>query len=125
MGVLARRYPAIDLSEVPLTLMALATGIKRMNWITLVGAETMAEKGMSVAELTDLESYALPHGVAIVAGGRPLLGDVNRQEDLGAYHRVGHVVARLRSTDHGPFVCDQQGDPQDDRTDEWLGYFDV
>jgi hypothetical protein len=124
MGVLARRFPAIDLSEVPATLMAIPTGMKRINWVTLAGNALMEEKGLAASELDGLEVHPLPHGVAVVAGDKPRLGDVNRKEDLTAYHRVGKALAKLRSAEHPAFVCDQEGDAQDDLTEEWLSYFD-
>lgn len=122
MGVLARRFPGIDLSEIPATLMAIPTGLKRINWVTLVGNELMAK---AQAELQGLDTRPLPHGVAIVAGGVPKIGDVNRQEDMSAYHQVGRALASLRSPDHIPFITDKDGEPQDDRTQEWLSYFDT
>jgi hypothetical protein len=124
MSVLSRRFPAIDVPEAPATLMAIPTGMKRINWVTFVGNSLMEEKGFDASDLQPLDTRPLPHGIAVVAGDKPRLGDVNRQEDLSAYHEVGRALATLRSPDHPPLIPDSQGDPQDDRTEEWLSYFD-
>jgi hypothetical protein len=122
MAILARRFPGIDLMEIPATLIAIPTGMKRINWVTLLGNDLLAGK---TVDLQGLDTRPLPHGVAIVAGERPKVGDVNRQEDMSDYHKVGRAVADLRSPDHIPFVADQSGEPQEDRTEEWLSHFDT
>jgi hypothetical protein len=124
MGILARRYPAIELPEVTATLMAIPSGMKRINWLSFVGDELMSDKGLLPEALAQLDTRRLQHGVAIVAGPRPLLGDVNRQEDLGTYHKVGRVLAPLRSVEHIPFIWDRDGEHSEQLTEEWLGYFD-
>lgn len=124
MGTLSRRFPAIELPAVTATLMAIPDGMKRINWVTFVGDQLMADKELLPESLAELDIRRLQHGIAVVAGPRPLLGDVNRQEDLSAYEQVGRVLAQLHSSDHIPFICDQDGDPQEHLTEEWLGYFD-
>jgi hypothetical protein len=123
MSVLATRYPAIDFADEPTTLMAIPTGMKRINWITFVGNDLVAQKGLQL-DLEGLEVHPMPHGIAVVAGDRPRVGDVNRQEDLTAYYKVGRALAGLRSHDHPPLIPDKQGDPEEDRTEEWLSYFE-
>lgn len=124
MGILARRYPAIDLPAPGTTLLALPGGMKRINWITLIGDGLMKEKGLSADDLGGLEVHTLPHGLAVVAGDRPVLGDVNRKEDLSAYRRVGKKLKSLRTKDHAPFVAGKEGVADDERSEEWLAYFD-
>lgn len=124
MGILARRYPAIDLPAPGSTLMALPGGMKRINWITLLGKDLMKEKGMSASDLEGLEVHKLPHGLAVVAGDKPVLGDVNRKEDLSAYRKVGKKLKSLRTKDHAAFIAGKEGVADDDRTEEWLAYFD-
>jgi hypothetical protein len=122
MGVLARRFPGIDLSLIPATLMAIPTGMKRINWVTLLGNELLAK---TEVDLVGLDTRPLPHGLAVIAGSAPKVGDVNRQEDMSGYHQVGRALADLRSQDHIPFITDQDGEPEDERTQEWLSHFDA
>jgi hypothetical protein len=124
MGVLAGRFPAIDLVEAPATLMAIPEGFKRINWVTLLGNDLLAEKDIEASSWKGLEAHVLPHGMAFVAGDQPKVGDVNRKEDLSAYHKVGRALAPARSRDHIAFVADSDGDPDDERTERWLAYFD-
>jgi hypothetical protein len=124
MGILARRFPAIDLPAPVTTLMALPGGMKRIGWITLIGDDLMKEKEISAADLKGLEVHKLPHGIAVVAGDKPLLGDVNRKEDLSAYRKVGKALKSLRTKDHAPFVAGAEGVADDERSEQWLAYFD-
>jgi len=130
MAVLSRRYPGIELPEVAVTLMALYDGMKRVNWLTLAGnalLDSVDDRDALVARLDSTEGVVvepLSGGILVVAGPEPKLGDVNRQEDLGAYHAVGRELAPLRSKDHPPFLVDQRGRADEELTEEWLGYFD-
>jgi len=126
MTIFARRFPAIDLPSgaTGTTLMAIAAGLKRISWITLVGNKLMKEKRLAKSALKRLEVHRLPHGIAVVAGDRPRLGDVKRKEDLSAYRRVGKALAKLRSTTFVGFIYGKAEIDDDDRTHEWLRYFD-
>jgi hypothetical protein len=131
MAVVARRYPAIDLPESATTLMAIPTGLKRVNWLTLVGEpllETLDDREAVAAELEGEDEVAverLEGGILVVAGKSPRVGDVNRQEDLRPYHAVGSALADLRSKEHPPFILDVRTRMADEEvTEEWLAYFD-
>jgi hypothetical protein len=129
MSVLSRRYPGIELPEVPITLMAIPHGMKRVNWLTFIGA-LLVESSTSLDSLAnelnndDVSSERLPNGVMVIAGKEPRLGDVNRQEDLSSYYKVGKALARLRSKDRLPFIVNERRRPDEDITEEWLSYFD-
>lgn len=126
IAVLARRFPAIDLpsAAATTTLMAIPAGLKRISWITLVGDKLMKEKGLAKSALERFDVHRLPHGIAVVAGDRPRVGDVRRKEDLSAYRRVGRALAKLRTPDLVAFIDNKDGIGDDKRTREWLGYFD-
>jgi hypothetical protein len=129
MSVLSRRYPGIELPEVPATLMAIPSGIKRINWLTFLGESLAKEIGNLDSLIAGRHDYAisverLPYGMLLVAGAEPRVGDVNRQEDLGPYHKVGAALAQLRSHDHPPFLINANSIPDEEITDEWLAYFD-
>ncbi|HEY6556231.1 MAG TPA: type VI immunity family protein [Polyangiaceae bacterium] len=129
MGVLSKRFPAIELPDPNVTLMAIPSGLKRVNWLTFVGRELLEQLGGTDALIaplagSDIGIDHLPGGLLLTAGDRPRLGDVNRQEDLGAYRAVGHAVAPVRTRDHVGFLADQNFDVDDDLSEEWLAYFD-
>lgn len=128
MGVISRRFPGIDLPNIACTLIALPDGIKRVNWLTLVGKsiiQSLIESTtLSQIENSECSVDELPHGYLIKAGSEPKVGDVNRQESLENYHRVGHLIASIRSENHPPFLPNVSGFVEDEITEDWLAYFD-
>lgn len=129
MRRLGRRFPCIDFPDPNVTLMAIPTGMKRINWLTFVGdalLQRLEEPTQIFAELTSagVEYETLPHGAMVVAGSAPQTGDVNRQADLAAYRAVGQALAGLRAPDHPAFLVDEDFELDEDRSAEWLAYFD-
>jgi Protein of unknown function (DUF3396) len=126
MRMLARRFPGIDLPHPLSTLMAIPSGIKRINWLTFLGTPIVERLGgqdqvNKILTQSDIRVQQLDHGIVIIAGKQPGLGDVNRREALDAYHTVGRFLAPFRSHRHPPFL----GGPEDEeRTAEWLSHFD-
>jgi hypothetical protein len=74
-------------------------GLRTINWLTFVGdgvIERMSGRDAVKAALPQgIPVTDLDHGLMIQAGPRPILGDVNRQEDLGDYYRVGRALRPL------------------------------
>ncbi len=129
MSIISKRYPGIELPEVAITLMAIPFGLKRVNWLTLVGnnlLETIGGSNPLVARLSNEGIFVdiLPKGVLVIAGKEPTIGDVNRQDDLASYHKVGSAVAALRNHDHPAFLLNSKKFPDEEITADWLAYFD-
>lgn len=129
MGMIATRYPSLDLPHSIVTLMCIPYGIKRVNWLTMVGRELMAKLGGKEALFENIVDsnctfFELPDGLIIRASDRPCLGDRNRDEDLAGYHSVGHLLASVRSKKHPPFLGSSNFEIDDERSENWLGYFD-
>lgn len=129
MNRLGTRFPCIDFPDPNITLMAIPSGMKRINWITFLGHELLQrlqDAPRVLAELGDqgIAIDRLPGGVMIAAGATPVVGDVNRQTDIEAYRTVGRAVAPLRSPDHGAFLVDDDFEIDEARSEEWLAYFD-
>lgn len=129
MAILSRRYPGIDLPEVACTLMAIPNGIKRVNWLTLIGnslLDTLGGRDSFSKRLNDgeVKVESLPMGIIAVAGSEPKIGDVNRQESLASYYTVGKALAGIRNKEHPPFLINNKGFADDEVTSEWLSYFD-
>jgi hypothetical protein len=124
---IAARFPGVDLGDTSAALYAIANGIKRSNWLTLLDHEHCDRLGGADALRTalgdDISVYTLENGCLIQAGPHPLLGDTNRQEALPLYHRVGRVLAPLRSQSHPAFLREGRV-PSAELTERWLAHFD-
>src|SRR3990172_11035284 len=97
MGVLSRRFPSIDLPDLACTLIAIPAGIKRVNWLTLIGNGLLGSVGGLDGLGREFSGHdilveQLAHGVIIMAGEQASVGDVNRQETLPALHNVGREI---------------------------------
>jgi hypothetical protein len=120
---LSTRYPGIDLPDIFGSISVIGNGIKRINWLTLLG--TLYSDGLGGANKLrrvlgkDITVHDLPMGVMIQAGPKPEVGDVNRRQRLPKYHIVGRTLASIRAGDHPSFIRDEE------ETQEWLAYFDT
>jgi hypothetical protein len=128
-AALSHRWRGIDVEDLATTLYAIRQGLKSAGWLTLVGRRLLqtlgGEKALAKALPEEVTVHALPFGVLIQAGPRPLLGDVNRREDLPLYRAVGRVLAPVRSAAHPPYLYKSAAEGEDDGwTAEWLARFD-
>lgn len=77
-------------------------GVPTVNWLTLVSTADIDRLGGWDALTSQVKPpivmHRLPHGAMLQAGPKPLLGDVNEQERLDAYHEVGRLLAPVKST---------------------------
>lgn len=128
MNSLAPRYLGVDMSFPLATQFIVSTGIKCANWLTFVNASDIEKLGGAVRVKQALSNEATAHdvgsGLAIQAGPAPTLGDVNRQDNLSAYHRVGKVLAPVRAPKHPP-IFGPGGIPDESVTEQWLARFDT
>lgn len=131
MLAIRNRYLGIDLPHLTATVIAvrdaLGPGIKSINWLTLLGQELLervvGENGLRSALPSTFEIYPVTYGTIIRAGEKPLIGDVNRRDDLSLYLTVGKLLAGLRLDDHPEFLEDP-ADPEGEPTKNWLERFD-
>jgi hypothetical protein len=123
----AFRFPGVDLGDASAALYAVPNGIKRINWLTFLDRDYCdrlgGEESLRAVLGEGISVYSLENGVLIQAGAYPLLGDTNRQEDLPYYHRVGQVMAPIRSRTH-PALIREGKIPSAELTEKWLGWFD-
>jgi hypothetical protein len=111
------------------TLYAIRQGLKSAGWLTLVGRRLLdtlgGEEALARALPAEVTVHTLPFGVLIQAGPRPLLGDVNRREDLPLYRAVGRVLAPVRSRAHPAYLYKSAAEGEDHGwTEQWLARFD-
>ncbi|HRB18150.1 MAG TPA: DUF3396 domain-containing protein [Nitrospira sp.] len=127
MYVLSRKYPGLDIPSPTSTLFVISEGLKRVNWLTLLGS-SLSDRLGGVVKLKnemgeEIDVYALDHGVLIQAGPEPEIGDVNRRGWLPFYHHVGRVLAPIRAKNHPGFFMHGM-DFDEEATEEWLARFD-
>jgi len=122
----SRRFRGIDFGTPNLLARFHAHGIKSVNWLTFLGEPYVTRLGglatLKAALGAEITVHELRHGVMIQAGPAPGLGDVNRQERLPLYHRVGRVLAPVRFTQEVFKRYNEVGGG--DNTAEWLARFD-
>ncbi len=97
--MLTRRFVGLDIG-VPWDWSKYAIeGLKTVNWLTFIGdglAQRMGGRaGVRSALPADAPVTELEHGLMIQAGPRPLLGDVNRPEDITAYRKIAQALKPL------------------------------
>jgi hypothetical protein len=99
--MLSRRFDGLDIG-IPTDQSSSeygALGLRTINWLTFVG-DTIAEKmqgrdGVKIALPPDIPVTDLDHGLMIQAGSWPILGDVNQEEKITDYYRVGNALKPL------------------------------
>jgi hypothetical protein len=131
MFYVSKRYKGIDLSDMDVTLVSMRrtkpNGIKCINWLTLLGNDLSSRIGPvdSIQNQTGdcCTIHELKTGIIIQAGKKPEPGDMDRNESLDSYHRVGRLLAPYRFIDHRLIFGDPSGRIKD-ATNEWLGRFD-
>lgn len=131
MGHIAARFVGVDFFSLFGTLIAMRgtkpSGIKRINWLTLLGTSLTERVGGIVKLESKLSSkcevHALSSGVIIKAGDRPIKGDVKRPSELLPYRSIGKILAPFRFIDH-PSIFGSLDDPASEQTGRWLARFD-
>jgi Protein of unknown function (DUF3396) len=126
---LAMRYHAVDIATLSRSAWAVRGGrIKTVSWLTLVGSELLEKVG----GVESLRRQASPlvgvietaFGVVIRAGEKPILGDVNRREHLGAYVEVYRLLDKLHDGIESHFAAfSVPGSDDDEATRRWLTRF--
>jgi hypothetical protein len=77
-------------------------GIPTVNWLTFVNTEALTHLGGLSALQSRISGgvriHPVKHGAVFQAGPRPLMGDVNLQENMADYFQVGQLLAPAKST---------------------------
>lgn len=121
------RHPGVDLPSAGNTSFVAADGIKRINWLTVLGTGMVARVG----SLNGLERqrgvvvHKTAASVVVQAGEEPLIGDTNRRDTCEVYHRVGRALKSIRATSHPAFII-PNGElvASDEETETWLSSLD-
>lgn len=121
------RHPGVDLPSAGNTSFAAADGIKRVNWLTLLGSSMVARAGSlnGLGRQPGVVVHKTPASLVVQAGEAPLIGDTNRQDTCEVYHRVGRALKGLRATNHPAFIIpDGELVASDEETETWLSSLD-
>jgi hypothetical protein len=105
---LARRFWGVDIEDLNATLPFSADGIKGVNWLTLVGRPMMQESriegGVGALQGSAVTIDPHRHGVLLVAGPQPVVGDQNRPDrNLDPYLAVAKALEPVFLTEHPDF----------------------
>ncbi|GII05427.1 type VI immunity family protein [Planobispora takensis] len=92
------RHPGADVVRIPADARAPGSdAIKGVGWLTLVGADLLADlgglPGLRARLPGVIELIECRHGVIIKAGPRPLLGGPHHDGELSPYRQVYQVLA--------------------------------
>jgi hypothetical protein len=121
------RHPGIDLPSEGNTSFVIADGIKRVNWITLLGSDLVSKVRLEdLGKEARVSIYSGRFGRAIRAGEVPTIGDVNKRATCELYHIVGRVLEPIRNKTHPAFILDASSRiaASAERTEHWLSSLD-
>ena len=122
---LSRRYPGLDVYGFLAVRQFIRSGIKCVNWLTLLGDGAVGRLKSDLINGLAVEGVdvrRLKGGILLRASKTPLLGDVNLGDHVAAYNRVGAALRSVRDVPDEdsiyPFVGDEE------QTLEWLARYD-
>ena len=121
---LSRRYLCIDFGTPHLFSDFMKDGIKGISWLTLLGnmwVEKLADLDALKENLSKSTIHSLANGILIQAGPNPILGDVNKQEDMTSYFEIGKILKDFAIPDNVLRGYDEIGG--EDNTPQWLYRF--
>ena len=103
----AKRYPALEVEDLNVTVKYVLDGIKGASWLTFVGTKLWDR----LLELAKGEPRFAPgvtlmraaHGIILRAGDGPMLGDRNRRQWPELYIDVERKLVPIKLTEHGEF----------------------
>lgn len=125
---LGERFPGLEIEDRIGHTIHLKSGIKGVNWLTVLGDRWIQEMGgldflrLWVTEACTL--YPYPGGVVIQAGSRPEIGDVQANRWPMHYVRLAKALKKIRVKDHYPFHFGGENRFDHEATMKWINRFD-
>jgi hypothetical protein len=111
IAAIAKRYWCVQVQDLSSLQWDAIQGMPSVNWANAVGREFAIQQGTSVDEIAAHAATVMrggifhrlgTHGIAVASGPRPLLGDINADEDFSAYSDVATLLKPLLLTEHTP-----------------------
>ena len=121
------RHPGIDLPSAGTTSFVVRDGIKRVNWLTLLGKDLAQRAGSldGLGRRPGVIVHKTGDRVVVQAGDAPLIGDTNRRDTCEEYRQVGRALKGIRCRNHPAFVYGPKDFMADDeKTLAWLSSLD-
>jgi hypothetical protein len=89
-----QRFMCIDWDEPSIFRLSATKGVRSASWLTIIGETFLGSLGgvPSADKLPGIEIHQCGGGCLLRAGEMPIAGDVNAEEDLSLYHRVGRYI---------------------------------
>jgi hypothetical protein len=113
MAALAKRCWCIQIQDTTALQWDALAGMPSVNWLNIVGRRFAQARGLDLDEtagragaLRDAGVFTrFDHGCLwLAAGARPVPGDINRGEDIGAYVRAAQLLELLLLKEHTPLA---------------------
>jgi hypothetical protein len=124
----AKRYQGVQIQDLTALQWDSLNGMPGVNWLNLIGEGFAATRDMDlnvVASKIASPKRNVFHrkgnfGVVVAAGSKPLMGDVNRGEDMAAYSEVANLLSPLLLAEHTPLSGPFE---RPEVMSDWLGRF--
>jgi hypothetical protein len=127
IAAMAKRYWAVQIQNLTALQWDALRGMPGVNWLTLIGQEFAVQNGLKLESLMSdvgkgngVFQRGGAFGLVLAAGSKPIKGDVNVGEGVGAYKQIAKIIAPLLLTEQaslgGPF-------DRPEVTAAWLGRF--
>ncbi|SAK77874.1 hypothetical protein AWB76_05171 [Caballeronia temeraria] len=113
MAALAKRCWAVQIIDRTSLQWDAMRGMPGANWLTLIGRDYARAMKLDLASIENADGAlaaqkifrrAGRHALAIAAGPKPLLGDINAYEDFDTYVHVARLIAPLLLDDPTPLA---------------------
>jgi hypothetical protein len=125
---IAERFPGLEIEARVEHGISLNTGIKGVNWLTILGDRWLKEVGgfdSLRARLDDAFGlYPYDGGVIIQAGSKPQIGDTHANRWPKHYVTLAKVLKKIQIKDHRPFHFGGPGRMNHEASKAWLFRFD-
>lgn len=122
------KHPGLATGDLLAWGTSVEEGVANIGWLTFVGDALIGKLGgrEALAEAVDGAGVVFRQygkGIALQAGPKPELGNVNRKHVLPAYHEVGRILQPLFAPDEALRKIDVAGLQDEDEALAWLRRF--
>lgn len=125
---IAERFPGLEVENPIAHTLHLHTGIKGVNWLTILGDRWVNEMGGLDSLRGRLDEnfgfYPYDGGVIIQAGPKPQIGDAQANRWPKHYVKLAKVLKKIQIKDHYAFHFGGPGRMDHEASKAWLFRFD-
>ncbi|NUQ78845.1 MAG: DUF3396 domain-containing protein [Polyangiaceae bacterium] len=125
---IAERFPGLEVESLSAHTLYLHTGIKGVNWLTILGDRWVNEMGGLDSLRAHLDEnfgfYPYDGGVVIQAGPKPQIGDAQANRWPKHYVKLAKILKKIQIKNHRPFHFGGPGRMDHEASKAWLFRFD-